>query len=106
MPRSSTRLRSSCAVFVFGWLAVLSPIVLPAQQPVSVQPQPHVIRFWEGAVALGALSGLMLLDGPTQRFAQDNRTPTRDDVARGFRKSTALSRSAWSPAGFSAGNPK
>jgi membrane-associated phospholipid phosphatase len=34
---------------------------------------------------LGGLSGLMLLDEPAQRFAQDNRTPTGDDLASGLR---------------------
>ena len=72
-------------MLVFGGLAVFSPMVLPAQQAVSFRSPPHVIHLWEGALALGAVSGLMLLDGPTQRYAQDNRTATRDDVARGFR---------------------
>jgi membrane-associated phospholipid phosphatase len=45
----------------------------------------HVIQWWEGALAVGALSGLALLDHPVQRYAQDNRTSSGDDVARTFR---------------------
>lgn len=43
------------------------------------------IRWWHGAIVLGGLSGLMLLDEPTQRFAQDNRSGTGDDVSRVLR---------------------
>jgi membrane-associated phospholipid phosphatase len=45
----------------------------------------HVIQWWEGVLAIGALSGLMLLDDPVQHFAQDNRSSGGDDVARTFR---------------------
>jgi membrane-associated phospholipid phosphatase len=36
-------------------------------------------------VATGALAAITLLDEPTQRYAQDHRTTTKDDVARGFK---------------------
>ena len=41
----------------------------------------HVIRWWHGAVALGGLSALMLLDHPAQRFAQHNNGAGADHVA-------------------------
>jgi membrane-associated phospholipid phosphatase len=66
-------------------LAVASPIAATAQDTVFSQPTVHVIHWWEGALAVGALSGLMLLDQPVQRFAQDHRSSGGDDVARSLR---------------------
>ena len=42
---------------------------------------PHTIRWWHGAVAVGGLSTLMLLDHPVQRFAQHNSGNGADNVA-------------------------
>jgi membrane-associated phospholipid phosphatase len=70
---------------VLAMLALAQPLIAAGQQPSVAQPPVHVLHWWEGAVALGAVSGLMLLDKPVQRFAQDNRTSSGDDVARAFR---------------------
>jgi membrane-associated phospholipid phosphatase len=48
-------------------------------------PQPTVLRWWHGAIAIGGLSALMLLDGPSQRFFQDHRSAGGDDWARSIR---------------------
>lgn len=50
---------------------------LPAEAP-----HPAVIRWWHGAVAVGGLSALMLLDHPVQRYAQHNSGAGADNVAR------------------------
>jgi membrane-associated phospholipid phosphatase len=65
----------------------IQPLAAMAQTVTLPAPanQPDAIRWWQGVVVLGGLSALMLLDGPTQRFAQDNRTVTGNDVARGLR---------------------
>jgi len=47
--------------------------------------QPGTIQWWQGAVVLGGITGLMLLDRPAQRFAQDNRSRSGNDFASGFR---------------------
>jgi membrane-associated phospholipid phosphatase len=44
-----------------------------------------VIRWWHGVVVLGGLSGLMLLDHPTQRLSQNSRTEAGDEFARTVR---------------------
>jgi membrane-associated phospholipid phosphatase len=54
--------------------------------PSAPVPAPHAIRLWQGALVLAGLSGLMLLDNPIQRFAQDNRSATGNDLARGIRR--------------------
>jgi membrane-associated phospholipid phosphatase len=46
---------------------------------------PQVIRWWHGAVVLGGLSALMLLDHPAQDYFQDHRSAQSDDVAAGLR---------------------
>ena len=47
--------------------------------------EPHTIRWWQGIVILGGLSGLMLLDEPVQRFAQNNRGASANNLAKGLR---------------------
>jgi membrane-associated phospholipid phosphatase len=66
-------------------LTVVHPLTAAAQDSVFSPPSVHVIQWWEGALAVGALSGLMLLDQPVQRFAQDNRSSAGDDFARAVR---------------------
>jgi len=39
------------------------------------------IRWWHGAIAVGGLSALMLLDGPVQRYSRHNHGPGADNVA-------------------------
>jgi membrane-associated phospholipid phosphatase len=47
---------------------------------VTASPQP-VIRWWHGAIAVGGLSALMLLDHPVQRYARENSGTGADNVA-------------------------
>jgi membrane-associated phospholipid phosphatase len=47
----------------------------------TARPQP-VIRWWHGAIAVGGLSALMLLDHPVQRYARENSGTGADNVAR------------------------
>jgi hypothetical protein len=49
-----------------------------AQQSSSVS---H-LRWWHGLAALGGYAILVQVDDGIQRFAQDNRTDTSDDIAR------------------------
>jgi membrane-associated phospholipid phosphatase len=67
-------------------VALAHPIAAAAQAD-SLAPiqQPSAIRWWHGAIVLGGLSGLMLLDEPAQRFAQKHRSASGDDVARTLR---------------------
>jgi membrane-associated phospholipid phosphatase len=80
-------LRISC-----GWLGallVIAPAGLAAQtldtlpeiRAAEAPAGPHTIRWWHGAVALGGLSTLMLLDHPIQRFAGHNSGTGADNVA-------------------------
>jgi len=68
-------------------LVIAHPLRVSAQEeaPDSIR-QPTVLRWWHGAIALGGLSALMLLDGPSQRFFQDQRSPGSDDWARTVRR--------------------
>src|SRR3982751_5432280 len=75
-------------LLLLGLLAALPPAVsgqVPDSLPAAGRPvetfQPHVIRWWHGALALGGVSAVMLLDHPAQRFAQRNRGPGADNVA-------------------------
>jgi membrane-associated phospholipid phosphatase len=68
----------------FVWLVALLALGAPAAvgaQTLDTLPGvraqyapagPHAIRWWHGAVALGGISTLMLLDNPMQRFAGRN----------------------------------
>jgi len=77
------------AMVVLGLLATARPVILAAQARDSLlvaptaEPMPsgHVIRWWHGAVAIGGLSALMLLDPAVQRYAQDNSGTGADNVA-------------------------
>jgi membrane-associated phospholipid phosphatase len=79
------RLDFSRPALLLVTLAVAHPLTAPAQDTVFAHPSVHVIQWWEGALAVGALSGLMLLDDPVHRFAQDNRSSSADGVARTVR---------------------
>ncbi len=74
------------------WLALLllaGPAVAPASplaaQSDSIatlgQDRTPTIRWWHGAIALGGISALMLLDEPVQRYAQHNNGTGADNVA-------------------------
>jgi membrane-associated phospholipid phosphatase len=66
-------------------LGLFHSIPSPAQADPFAPAQPHVIRWWEGALAAGGLVGAALLDDEVQRHAQENRTDSRDDLAETFR---------------------
>ena len=80
---------SRISLLWLGLLATAEPALLAAQtldtlpgvpaEPTA--PAPTAIRLWHGAVALGGLSTLMLLDRPMQRFAQHNSGSGADNVA-------------------------
>ncbi len=46
----------------------------------------HVVRWYEAAVAVGGVGALMLLDEPVQRFSQNHRSRTTDDISGVFRQ--------------------
>jgi len=64
------------------------PLQLSAQSGLDLPAgnQPHVIQWWQGALVLGGLSGLMLLDNSTQRLTQRHRSDAGDDLASGVRR--------------------
>jgi membrane-associated phospholipid phosphatase len=67
-------------------LGVVHPVSGAAQADIpDTVSQPFVIRWWHGAIVLGGLSVLTLLDEPAQRFFQENRSSHSDDVAQAFR---------------------
>jgi membrane-associated phospholipid phosphatase len=75
------------------WLGLLATPALLAAQTLDTLPEipagamaaaphvPHTIRWWHGAVAVGGLSTLMLLDHPMQRFSRHNSGGGADNVA-------------------------
>ncbi|MEA2724784.1 MAG: hypothetical protein QOH59_2555 [Gemmatimonadales bacterium] len=68
-------------------LVIAHPLQVVAQQeelPSSI-PAPTVLRWWHGALALGGLSAFMLLDQPLQKFVQNGRSASKDDLAGAFR---------------------
>ncbi len=46
---------------------------------------PHAIRWYEATAAAAGATALMLVDQPVQRYAQDHRSRTSDDLASVFR---------------------
>src|SRR3954453_18516036 len=68
-------------------LLLAQPLELSAQSGLDLPAgnQPSVIQWWHGAIVLGGLSGLMLLDNSTQRLTQRHRSGTGDDLASGVR---------------------
>lgn len=51
----------------------------------AVDSVPTTIRWWHGAIVLGGLSALILVDEPAHRFIEDQRSGTSDDFARTVR---------------------
>ena len=78
--------RFSCCAFFLGILAA-QPQEALAQVggTISLEQPTSTIRWWHGAILLGGLSWLTLLDKPMQQFLQDNRTSDGDEVARAVR---------------------
>jgi membrane-associated phospholipid phosphatase len=67
---------------------VVSAGPLAAQRDSAItlqQDNVPTIRWWHGAIALGGISALMLLDHPVQRFAQHNNGTGADNVASAVR---------------------
>ena len=67
-------------------VAVGQPVAASAQlDSVSPMPAATPIRWWHGAIALGGLSALMLIDEPAQRYFQNHRSSSSDDLASALR---------------------
>jgi membrane-associated phospholipid phosphatase len=73
-------------------LVLTALVVLAQPSPASAQldplapiQTPAVIRWWHGAIAVAGLSLLMLVDEPVQRFFQDQRSASTDDLASALR---------------------
>jgi PAP2 superfamily protein len=65
-------------------LAHPSTVAAQVDDPPPVQNSVSV-RWWHGAVVLGGLSALMLLDQPTQEYFQRHRSTRSDHVADALR---------------------
>ena len=83
-------IRRAAAVLALVCASPLSAQRQPA--PYIIQPSlqqhdttPHVIQWYEAAGALAGIVGLMFVDEPVQRWAQDVRSETTDDFAAFFR---------------------
>jgi membrane-associated phospholipid phosphatase len=77
--RAFCHARPACA-HVLLVLSLAGIIARPA--PLVAQDDAgHAIQWWHGAVAVGGLSMLMLLDHPIQRFASHNSGTGADNVA-------------------------
>jgi membrane-associated phospholipid phosphatase len=66
-------------VVLFLLSIVLAPARTAAQEPAGSVSH---IRWWHGLVALGGYALLVQVDDGIQRFVQDNRSDTGDDIAR------------------------
>jgi membrane-associated phospholipid phosphatase len=63
------------------WAAAQSSDSLPERHGAVTAPPAHVLRWWHGVAAAGALSTLMVLDHPIQRYARHNSGTGADHVA-------------------------
>jgi membrane-associated phospholipid phosphatase len=64
-------------------VALLAPSRASAQAEAGLQAQsPPAIRWWHGAIILGGLSAVVLLDEPAERFLQRHRSGGLDDLSR------------------------
>jgi membrane-associated phospholipid phosphatase len=67
-------------------LATAQPAIAAAQADTLVPIQsPPAIHWWHGVIAIAGLSALALVDEPTQRFLQERRSSSKDDLASGLR---------------------
>jgi len=64
-----------------AWLGAQGLDSLPEARTAAEAPAPHVLRWWHGVAAAGALSTLMVLDHPVQRYARHNSGTGADNVA-------------------------
>jgi membrane-associated phospholipid phosphatase len=86
--------RPDATVGIPRWRPVALAALIITAQPASTLAQmdslapiqaPPAIQWWQGAIALGGLSALMLLDQPAERFVQNHRSSASDDLASGLR---------------------
>jgi membrane-associated phospholipid phosphatase len=77
-----------------SWRPLLLAAVVVVGQPARATAQRDslvpvqtgaAIRWWHGAIALGGISALMLLDEPAQRYFQRHRSGSSDDLASTLR---------------------
>lgn len=87
--------RTALSALLIGTLArgpLLAQEAGPVVPPASAAPRPadadgsRPLRWWHGAIVGGGLVAIGLLDPPVQRYAQDHRGKTGDDVSRAFRR--------------------
>ncbi|MGN6393281.1 MAG: phosphatase PAP2 family protein [Gemmatimonadales bacterium] len=64
-----------------AWVAAQGLDSLSESRATIETPAPHVLRWWHGAAVAGALSTLMVLDHPVQRYARHNSGTGADNVA-------------------------
>jgi membrane-associated phospholipid phosphatase len=87
-PGPSGRVRPARRV-AFGLTLTISmaiqPISVVAQVDASPPLDPSVIHWWHGAVLLGGLSALMILDHPARSYFQNNRSTDGDNLAGALR---------------------
>lgn len=83
-PHPRNRWLGRLLVALFILLSQAFPAAAQVDALASVQ-EPQVIRWWHGAILLGGLSGLMLLDEPMQRFVQPRRSPSANAISHTLR---------------------
>jgi membrane-associated phospholipid phosphatase len=71
---------------LFLVFAIIKPVTITAQEP-GITPVQTIaaIKWWHGAIVLGSLSALMLLDNPVEGYFQDNRSQQSNNVAATLR---------------------
>jgi membrane-associated phospholipid phosphatase len=65
---------------------LLAPEAVAQTETLVSFQAPPAIRWWHGAIIVGGLSALMLLDEPTERLVQANRSGTLDGLAKTVRR--------------------
>ncbi len=81
MPRLLFRLGLAVVAITATPAAAQTLDTLSAPRAAEPGAGPHAIRWWHGAVAVGGVSALMLLDSPVQRFSRHNSGPGAGNVA-------------------------
>lgn len=82
--RAPRRWRGGAAV-VAGLLALQPSYAIAQTSALAPAPLAQSLQWWQGALVLGGLTGLMLLDKPAQRYTQANRTSDGNNLASGLR---------------------
>src|SRR3989442_15052107 len=68
----------------YSLLAVLCQLLPLTTAPAQRQPS-HAIRWWEAAIAVGAVGLVSTVDRGGDAWVQDRRSTHSDAIARGFR---------------------